>query len=85
MGIYAIERLVALADVAEFGSELESVRAVASVMTAHGQPLYVLHATYVPNHQRCLCVVEADDADTVLEALRRIGSHTSSVLPALNL
>ncbi len=80
-----IERLVPVADVADLGTELARVRAVATAMTAHGSPLHVLHATYVPAQQTCQCVVAAADAETVLEALRRVGAHTARVLPALDL
>jgi hypothetical protein len=85
MSTYVIERLVAVADVGQLGNELSSVRAVAVAMTAGGQPLRVLHATYVATHQRFQCVVDAEDAATVLEALRRVGTHTARVVPALNL
>ena len=85
MGTYVIQRTVSLADVADLGIELSSVRAIATVMTAAGQPLRVLHATYVAAHQSFQCVVDAEDSATVLEALRRVGTHTARVLPALNL
>ena len=85
MSTYVIERLVRVADVGDLGTELSSVRAIAAAMTAAGQPLRVLHATYVATHQNLQCVVDADDASTVLEALRRIGTHTARVLPALDL
>ncbi len=85
MGTYVIERLVHVADVGTLGTELCSVRAIASVMTAAGQPLRVLHATYVAAHECFQCLVDAEDSATVLEALRRVGTHTARVLPALNL
>ena len=85
MGTYVIERVIAVADVGELGIELSAVRAMAAAMTAGGQPLRVLHATYVVANQIFSCVVDADDAATVLEALRRVGTHTARVLPALNL
>jgi hypothetical protein len=85
MGTYVIERLVSIVDVGALGTEVSSVRAIATVMTDAGQPLRVLHATYVAAHESFQCVVDADDSATVLEALRRVGSHTARVLPALNL
>jgi hypothetical protein len=85
MGTYVIERRVSIADVGALGTELCSVRAVATVMTAAGQPLRVLHATYIAAHESFQCVVDADDSATVLEALRRAGTHTARVLPALDL
>ena len=88
MGTYVIARLVAVADVGALGAlgaELSSVRAVAAAMTAGGHPLRVLHATYVAAQQSFQCVVAAEDAATVLEALRRVGTHTARVLPALSL
>ncbi len=83
MSTYVIERRVALADVGNLGNELSSVRSVAAAMTNNGQTLRILHATYVAAHQRFQCVVDAEDAAIVLEALRRVGAHTARVLPAL--
>ena len=85
MGTYVIQRQVAPADVGDLGNELSSVRAVARVMTACGQPLQILHATYVAAHHSFQCVVDAENAATVTEALRRVGTHTARVLPALSL
>ena len=85
MGTYVIQRRVALADVGDLGNELSSVRAVAAAMTAGGHPLRILHATYVAAHHSFQCVVDAENAATVTEALRRVGTHTALVLPALNL
>jgi hypothetical protein len=85
MSTFVIERAVAGAAVADLGGELSALRGIATAMTANGQPVQILHATYVPTHQTCLCVVDADDAATVLEALRRAGNHTARVLPALDL
>ncbi len=85
MGTYVIERDVAASDVVELGTELARLRAAAGAMTAGGQPLRVLSATYVPANHSCQCVVDAEDAATVLEALRRVGIRTARVLPALDL
>jgi phage-related minor tail protein len=85
MGTYVIQRLVSIADVGALDAELSAVRAVATVMTAAGRPLRVLHATYVAAVGSFQCVVDAEDSATVTEALRRVGSHTARVLPALAL
>jgi hypothetical protein len=85
MSTFVVEQAVVASAVADLGAELSALRGIATAMTANGQPVRVLHATYVPTHQTCVCVVDAADAATVLEALRRAGTHTARVLPALDL
>lgn len=82
---FLIQRTFAFADVADLGVELAAVRAAALAMTAIGQAVRVVHATYVPGDQSCLCVVDAEDAATVVEALRRAGTGAARILPALAL
>jgi hypothetical protein len=67
---------------AALAAEVAAVRAAATAMTATGLPVTVLHAVYIPAEQTWLCTVEADEAATVIEALRRAGTSTGRVLPA---
>jgi hypothetical protein len=85
MSTFLIRRSVETAHVADLGQEMASVRTTAVAMTARGQPVKVLHTTYVPGDGASLCVVEADDAATVMEALRRAGATAADVLAVLAL
>ncbi len=85
MGIYVIARTVAVADIADLGVEVAALRRVAVTMTAAGQPVRILHCTYVPADQRAQYAVAAEDPATVIEALRRTGTTVARVLPALEL
>lgn len=82
---YLIQRPVGAGEVAELGAEVAAIQAAALAMTATGLPVKVLHTTYVPADQTCLCLMDADDAATVMEALRRAGATAARVLPALAL
>jgi len=82
---YLIQRPVGAGEVAELGAEVAAIQAAALTMTATGLPVKVLHTTYVPADQTCLCLMDADDAATVMEALRRAGATAARVLPALAL
>jgi hypothetical protein len=82
---YLIQRPVGAGDIAELGVEIAAIQAAALAMTATGLPVKVLHTTYVPADQTCLCLMDADDAATVMEALRRAGATAARVLPALAL
>jgi hypothetical protein len=83
MSTYVIQRPVEVADAVDLRTELASVRAVAAAMTATGQPLRLISTTYIPAEGTCLSVVDAEDAATVIEALRRAGTRAARVLPAL--
>jgi len=85
MGIFVIQHPAPIAYVGTLDGLIAAVRAAANSMTAAGCPVLMLHALYVPADQTCLSVVDADDAATVLEALRRAGSTTARILPALSL
>jgi len=85
MSIFAVQRNVAGAEVADLGAVIAAVRAVAIAMTASDQPVTVLHSIYVAADRTCVSVIEADDAATVIEALRRAGSRSARVLPAIAL
>ena len=85
MAIYLIRRSVGIADVADLGRETASVRTAASAMTAAGQAVSVRHGTYVPTDETCLWVMDADDANTIVAALRLAGVPAARVLPALDL
>ncbi len=85
MSIFAVQRTVTGAEVADLGAVIAAMRTAAMTMTAADQPVVVLHSTYIPADQTCLSLVEADDAATVMEALRRAGSRSARVLPAISL
>ncbi|MET3803046.1 hypothetical protein ABIB25_000030 [Nakamurella sp. UYEF19] len=85
MSIFTIRQPVIGADIGAFSGIVDAVRQAADVMTAHGWPVSVLHSTYIPGEQTCVSVVDAEDAVTVMEMLRRAGSRTATVLPALML
>jgi hypothetical protein len=82
---YLIQRSVGAGEVSGLGAEIAAIQSAAMVMTATGLPVRVLHTTYVPADQICLCVMDAEDAATVMEALRRAGATAARVLPALAL
>jgi hypothetical protein len=85
MSIFAVRQPVIVADVGALGSVVAAVGQAAGVMTAGGWPVSVLHSTYIPGEQTCVSIVDAEDAATVMEMLRRAGSRTATVLPALTL
>jgi hypothetical protein len=85
MGTYMIQRMVGGADVAGLGYDTAALRTSALAMTAQGHPVQVLSATYIPNDQTWLCVVDGDDAASVIETLKQAGTTTARVLPALSL
>ncbi len=85
MSTYVIQRVVGGADVAGLGHDTAALRTSAIAMTAQGQPVKVLSATYIPADQTWLCVVDGDDAASVIETLKQAGTTTARVLPAVSL
>ena len=85
MSTFLIHHPVVAAEPGVVDGIAASVRDAAKDMTAGGWPVAVLHMTYVSAERACLSVVEAEDAATVVETLRRAGSRAARVLPALAL
>ncbi len=85
MNTFSVQYPVTQPEAGDLADVVAAMRQAAVNMTAACQPVTVLHTTYVPAEQVCLSLVAADDAATVMEVLRRAGSISARVLPAVSL
>lgn len=78
-----VQRPLPIEAIGELAGELKQIRAVAATMSAAGPTVQYRYACYLPSDRMCLSVVDAPDAATVLELLRRAGLTTARVLEAV--
>jgi hypothetical protein len=80
---FVVERPLPIEAIGELAGELSQARAVAAEMSAVGPRVRFLYSFFVPAERMCRSVVDAPDAATLIELLRRTGLSTARVCPAV--
>lgn len=85
---YLLELYLSRADAAELDTELSRAQAAAAALSNDSRPLRLLRSIYVPEHETCFLLYEAQSADAVREAARRAElpwHHVVGVMEILDL
>jgi hypothetical protein len=81
---FVVERSLPVEEIGELAGELARFREAAAEVAATGSDVVYLYSLFVPADRMCYTAIEAPDAATVLEVLRRSAiPNTARVLPAV--
>jgi hypothetical protein len=85
MAVYVVDRKLPGIDHAGLVAAQRAAIDVSARYTSSGRPLRYVRSVYIPGEDRCMCLFEATDAETVAEGNREAGLPFERVLEAVDL
>lgn len=85
MSVYMVERSLKGIAMNDLAAAQQAAIATAKQFSADGMPVRYLRSTFVPDSGACMCLFEAEDADTVAQVNRSAMIPFDRITPALDL
>jgi hypothetical protein len=71
VGPFVVKRSLPVEDIGELATELARLRTAVAEVVADGARARYVYSLFIPANRMCLSVIEAADAATVLDIVRR--------------
>lgn len=85
MPVYMADRELPGITLNQLADAQRAAIATSREFTAQGKPVRYLRSMYVPSESHCMCLFEADDADTVREVNETAGIPFKRIVEAADL
>lgn len=85
MNVYMVERSLKGITMSDLAAAQQAAIAAAKQFSAEGTPARYIRSTFVPDTGACMCLFEADDAETVARLNRSAKIPFERVTAALDL
>ena len=85
MSVYMVERSLKGIAMSDLAAAQQAAIATARQFSSDGTPVRYLRSTFVPDSGVCMCLFDADDADTVARVNQAAKIPFDRVTPALDL
>lgn len=82
---YVVERHLPNFTGEQIAAAAKSAKESSSEMTREGTPVRYLRSIFIPGEDKCFCLFEGENADSVLEANRRAELPVQKISEALSI
>ena len=82
---YVVERHLPNFTGEQIAAAAKSAKESSSAMTREGTPVRYLRSIFIPGEDKCFCLFEGENADSVLEANRRAELPVQKISEALSI